>query len=455
MNALQHLLTRIVLLMSPNWNRDCSPPPRRGIGRRIVLTLALIGLFNVHPATGHDSMSPLGLILEYQHKPTELRGYINIPQPLLEILLERSIPFDQVPDHATQKRLFTEIRKLFIERNPVLVDQIRVQPVVLELLMDLTAEHLDPDNPEPNHEKVRLALGNWPGVMVTLSYPLKSAPKQIAFRWELDQVYQRWKNDPRARGKEEEVEAYLYSGDEETLFEFTRQEPEFIWHSTHDPLPPPQLVPSQPTDAHISIPVVSTLLLTLGFGLAFFWRRQKIWAFACLGLGIVGAALATPLAPISLTLPWSQISPPPEKEALRIFEVLHGNVYRAFDYSTEDEIYDTLAQSVDGPLLDWTYNEIFQSLVLREAGGAISTVSKVAIQSAEILTTLDESSTLEPGAFGVRCSWRVTGKVTHWGHSHTRKNAYQAIYTLARRANAWKIVHTEILEQQRILEPPP
>jgi hypothetical protein len=71
--------------------------------------------------------------------------------------------------------------------------------------------------------------------------------------------------------------------------------------------------------------------------------------------------------------------------ATTIFESLHGNIYRAFDVSTEDAIYDLLAVSVEPALLDSLYGDIYESLILREDGGAVCVIQDVQRQSTTVL----------------------------------------------------------------------
>ncbi|MBD3320640.1 MAG: hypothetical protein GF350_06055, partial [Chitinivibrionales bacterium] len=55
----------------------------------------------------------------------------------------------------------------------------------------------------------------------------------------------------------------------------------------------------------------------------------------------------------------SSLIMPSPGEARALFASLHRNIYRAFDYSTESEIYDALSKSVDGDLLTGIYTEVY------------------------------------------------------------------------------------------------
>ena len=93
------------------------------------------------------------------------------------------------------------------------------------------------------------------------------------------------------------------------------------------------------------------------------------------------------------------------------------NIYRAYDYGDQSDVYDALAYSVNGPLLDELFLKIQSGLRMQEQGGAIANVQEVRIVS--IKPALDNPESLD-------CKWNVTGTVEHWGHIHTRENQYSA-----------------------------
>ena len=90
------------------------------------------------------------------------------------------------------------------------------------------------------------------------------------------------------------------------------------------------------------------------------------------------------------------------------------NIYRAYDYGDQSDVYDALAHSVNGPLLDELFLKIQSGLRMKEQGGAIANVQEVRIVS--IMPALDNPESLD-------CTWNVTGTVEHWGHIHTRENS--------------------------------
>ena len=121
------------------------------------------------------------------------------------------------------------------------------------------------------------------------------------------------------------------------------------------------------------------------------------------------------------------------------------NVYRAFDFREEEDVYDKLAISVSGDLLTDIYLENRKSMVIEQAGGAQAKVKEVAVLETEV-----QESNKQRGAIAVRTKWTAIGSVGHWGHIHTRQNVYDAILTLAAADGSWKISGIELLEEKRV-----
>ncbi len=126
-----------------------------------------------------------------------------------------------------------------------------------------------------------------------------------------------------------------------------------------------------------------------------------------------------------------------------VVEGLLTNVYRAFDFRAESDIYDVLARSVDGDLLREVYLEMRRGLVLANQGGASARVKSVE------LTEL-EATPAEGQGISARTTWQIRAAVGHWGHIHERRNEYQANLELRPMDGAWKLVKVEILDELRL-----
>ena len=123
-------------------------------------------------------------------------------------------------------------------------------------------------------------------------------------------------------------------------------------------------------------------------------------------------------------------------------DLLH-NVYRAFDFRGEEEIYDLLARSASGDLLTSIYLEIRRGLELANQGGARVKVKDIEVLDTKLLSRAGQT-------FNVESRWNVAGSVGHWGHVHQRSNAYHALLEISEVDGAWKLTGLEILEEQRL-----
>jgi hypothetical protein len=168
-------------------------------------------------------------------------------------------------------------------------------------------------------------------------------------------------------------------------------------------------------------------LLLIGFALLLRWRRA-----AALTLIATGAAF------------WlSRSAVVSQDGAAEIVSGLLDNVYRAFDFREEEQIYDVLSRSVDGELLTRTYLETRRGLELTNQGGARAKVKTIEVVALE-------AEPAEAGSFRARATWNVAGSVGHWGHVHERANRYRADLRVAPVDGEWKLVELEILEEERI-----
>ena len=131
--------------------------------------------------------------------------------------------------------------------------------------------------------------------------------------------------------------------------------------------------------------------------------------------------------------------------AQALLQVLLKNVYRAFDFRAEEDVYDKLAISVSGDLLTDIYLQNRRSFAIERAGGAQAKIRSVEIEHA-VAERLDD----RPLAYAIKAEWSAQGSVGHWGQVHTRRNRYDTTVTVEAVDGAWKIVDLEVLEEQRI-----
>jgi len=121
------------------------------------------------------------------------------------------------------------------------------------------------------------------------------------------------------------------------------------------------------------------------------------------------------------------------------------NIYHAFDFRSESDVYDALAESVSGDLLEQIYLEVQRSLQLETQGGARVRVSNVDLRNCQ-LRNADPST----GQFSANCEWVAVGTVTHWGHTHDRVNQYRARLDVAPIDTRWRLVGLALESEERI-----
>lgn len=332
--------------------------------------------------------------------------------------------------------------------NAVTIDGIPTQPLLVEFRVLRPA-------PETRPGFVEVAQALWQQVWVTVEYPCKAPPRSVSLVWG---TYPRdFLAADRDLAPLSEVEAILLADGETLPLVFRDREPEFVWHASGTPLEARfQKVPPATPVTNANIPVLSLVIGLVG-GLAGFvaWRGpargRRGWGCVGVWLGsVVLIFVAWPYGRMRSPAGW--IRPPPlptPAEALAIFQPLHANIYRAFDYTTESEIYDALARSVDGPLLGKTYDDIYRSLILQEEGGALCRVKSVTLIQSKVEALTRDPQRQTPELI-LDARWRVEGVVYHWGHSHARVNEYRARYTIAAVPAGWRIVAVEPLEQRRV-----
>ena len=341
--------------------------------------------------------------------------------------------------------LAPRLEAYFAAQMPVEVDGVRVAPILRDLRLNDPDEVLLPLFP----------ISGWRGlrkVEFSLGYPLKSPPDTVSVVWPAyppDLLSVLPSKPPLVIASEWTADGLR------SQHTFTRVEPGFTWHRpaggiearlerVPKPPPPEPLVPAWAT--------LAVAVFVVGFATAAIARRPPRVA---LGTGLLAAVVVLvlrPTGPAFLALGTRAPRLLAEAEAAATFESLQANLYRAFDYEAESAVYDALARSVSGGLLEETYLGVRRALVMEEEGGAMSRV--VAVRPVRTSVSSQGEIALEDGrrarAFTVAATWQVDGRVTHWGHSHDRTNEYDGRFTVAAEREGWRIHDAEITRQERV-----
>ena len=405
--------------------------------------------------TSYGSIYSFVYITEY-----EVRHEILIPLLTLETWLPVERRDEGSLEVAEQEAARRSIEAFFTEHNPIEIDGIRVKPTLARLDFYGLEFRDFARRSEPRRLSAMTAR-----IGVILSCSTKGAPGHVKVTWDMfnSQVY--------------EVRAAVYAYEKSLKNVFSIYEPVFEWSGfgrpampaiTEVPLPP---VPTLEVPA-ASLACLVLLAAAIPFGLRRLRRSNREGASArrfvatAVVLGLAAAA-ALSFARVDVPHPFASGGSVSEDEAADIFASLHRNVYRAFDYRSESDIYDALAKSVGGDLLTELYVQIRQGLEMQEQGGAVSRIREVRIVDGR-KEPPKETVSGDARAFAYRCTWTVSGTVEHWGHIHSRTNRHEAVFTVeplvrplerprgSRRVarpsgtRAWKITAARMLRKERI-----
>ena len=349
------------------------------------------------------------------------------------------IAFDLRGDETIEADEFNRVReqigRFFMERENVRIDGRRLKPI-LDRTAFVESSLLRSrfiETPEP----VTL---NSAMVGVIITYLTDGIPQEVTTTWELFSE------------RVQKVTARMTDPAGPFPHDLSPDDNVLKWTNYLKTYTIPTVQKIDVADHHRGVPipigsvVCIALLLPAGLGVR---RRKKHDGsvkplIALMGLLLIGALLLVPVfqVPVGGSARASQFS---AEDGRVVLDSLMKNVYRAFDFREEADVYDKLAICVSGELLADLYLQQRQSLVVEQAGGAQAKVKEVAIEDVTV-----SKSRQHDGALDLRAQWTALGQVGHWGHIHSRQNRYDAIVTIKPVAGAWKIIDLELIEEKRL-----
>jgi hypothetical protein len=298
-----------------------------------------------------------------------------------------------------------------------------------------------------------------PALRFELVYPVEERPQTVSVHWQV------WERMEWYAAVKLPVMFRALGGVQPAFL--TPTDPGYTWRPSEVVPPPrPQVAAVQaPPPPTWPIPLASLGVL-LGYLGGLPWlRRARIGASVLAALGASACLTAWILRGVAVVEVRNPLRPaiavPAEAEARALFDRLLRNVYAAFGGRSEGEIYDLLAVSVAPELLDPLYVEIYESLILRQEGGAVCQVESIEV--VEEATSVDVDAVYEPWDivpegredapfFRVRWKWRVRGLVSHWGHEHRRINEYEADYVVRNDGGGWRLAAWDVLDHSWVDE---
>ena len=382
-----------------------------------------------------------------RHHKSALMSFLYVePYEVRHEILTRVRDLEEWMDLGLRDKEYIEVDELeplkqrigefLLTRNPVLIDGESLKPILDRtnyVKVALTGIQLV-ENPE--RLEISTAI-----IGVIITYLTDGLPQEVTVDWDLftDQVQQ-----VPATATDPAGPLPTFLSPDDNVHKWTN----FLKNYQ---LPTVQEVQVAGSLGAIRVPWVSLIcgvLLLAVIGILFRHVRQGGSMIMPLVSGLillVAGVVAWPLVGITVTRPATLAGEMPPGEAQDLLQVLLKNVYRAFDFRDEEDVYDKLAFSVSGDLLSDIYLQNRKSFSVQKAGGAQAKIKSVDIEAATA-ERLDD----RPLAYAIKGRWAAQGTVGHWGHVHTRRNRYDAIVTVAAVDGTWKITDLEILEEARV-----
>ena len=359
----------------------------------------------------------------------EARHEILVPLLTFEkwLPLERATP--EFITVAEQDAAREKIGEWFRDRNPVEIDGIPVKPV----LQRLQFFGLDINDFAQNAKPRRISAYQ-ARLGIILGYPAKAPPNRVRMTWETFH-----ESAPFLR-------SIIYDRDLKPTEEFfVKDQPRFEWTREGNPPVPVSLetalVISPPTG--ISMITLALFVTAPAVGLMLLLTGRTSWSVIGFGAVLIaGVCFWNHPSQVSFSQPKKFDEPVVTAHASTLLQ----NIYRAWDYQNESDVYNALEHSVTGDLLEELFLKIQSGLRMQEQGGAVARVKKVTIEKIGVMAT----ETAGP-EIAIDCTWRVRGTVEHWGHIHTRENEYTARMKIdATTEGRGRIVSFEVTDEKRV-----
>ena len=369
-------------------------------------------------------------------EPYEVRHEILTRVQDLEVWMDLGLRGDEYIEVDELEPLKQRIGDFLLTKNPVLVDGKALKPILDRtnyIKVGITGIQLVE---KPERLEISTAIV---GVIVT--YITGGMPQQVTVDWQLftDQIQRvpAMATDPAGP-----LPSFVTPDD--NMLTWTN----FLKNYR---MPTVQQVAVADTLGDVKIPLGTVLFAVVMVPVGWRLRATRRAGKSLIPSSIVmlvllgGAFVSYPYLQVSVAKPALMAGNLDDQQAQQLLQVLLKNVYRAFDFRDESDVYDKLALSVEGDLLTDIYLQNRKSFAVQKAGGAQARVKNVDIQHAQAERLAGEVPT-----YAIRGQWTATGTVGHWGHVHTRMNQYDAIVTVQADQGHWKISALELLEEQRI-----
>jgi len=348
---------------------------------------------------------------EFIVRPRDLQPFVDLQ------LTNRITPDDQV-------RIKHSIRTFFDGRCPILIDGKAIEPsrVTVEFV-NQTRRATTAVAADATIDPISAIVG------VIYTYPVAAMPDEVTLEWELfdDRIA---RVPATATDEAGPLPSYLTPDDATLRWANVLTNPSSAALVDVD-------APQQSRTRIIPIPslIIAAAAIAIGFS-GVGRQRSRRWFAAA------GAVLLVAVGVAALNRP--TVLPLAGQPANAVAEALLANVYNAFYFRDESDIYDSLARSADGDLLHDLYTQTHRSLIAQGQNGIRVKVNDVT------LVDLKQTDADDTVGFHAQCTWDVPGTVDHWGHRPARTIRNEADVTVDLRDDQWKLVSFEPTAQYRI-----
>ena len=278
----------------------------------------------------------------------EIRHEVLIPLATLATYFEVQRAESGFLDIAEQDVVAEQVKRFFSFGNPVQIDNIEVAPVFDRV--DFYGLDLRDFAVQAERRKVSMANGR---VGIIMSYSTKGIPRDVKVTWD------------KFNESVKTVDSVVFAFDDVAKAEFSMFLEDNTYHWQSEDRKPPVPITDVTTDARLyqqpklQLPMVSLILagLSLPFVVAIPFSR-KFMPVASIATSLVIGAYAFSGSMIKeIDHPFQQARKMEmeSEKATDIFTQLHKNMFRAFDYHSESQIYDALARSVEGDPVSYTH----------------------------------------------------------------------------------------------------
>lgn len=384
------------------------------------------------PLTGNRSR-PLPQLQD----PVETFLTIEPYEVRLEVLLQvkelnrlnRLTPIEgQMVEPDAQEPLIQELLALIGERSGVVIDGKERVPALKRGEFVMRGSYGILTRKQKIPESVSEAL-----IGVTFVYGIDQLPREVILNWDLF--------FPPA-GEVTVTSTDPFEGKQSVL---TTSSSSLRWENRYAQFKVPVIKPIPVSP--LRVPVLSVVLL-LAFIMVVVIGARRGRSLILRGVGTTCIALAIVAYPFVRTpfeLTGSRAFTPTGEEAGNILQGLLVNVYRSFDIRDEETVYDRLALTISGDQLTDIYLESRRALEMEDRGGARGKADDVSVEDVRGVTKQAD------GSFAVDADWTVSGSVTHFGHTHYRRNRYHAIVSIFPDGDVWKIGGISLIDERRLL----